>query len=74
MSQATAADVADLDIREQIVRIDRSIAETRKFQAETNKLKADRWIAPFLAGGTFIVAVGGLVTGILSLLKLTGHG
>ena len=52
----------------------RAIAETQKFQAEANRLKADRWIAPFLAGGTFIVAVGGLVTGVLSLMKLSGHG
>ena len=73
MSDITA-NLPSLDIREQIVRIDRAIAETQKFQAEANKLKADRWIAPFLAGGTFIVAVGGLVTGVLSLMKLSGHG
>ena len=73
MSDITA-NLPGLDIREQIVRIDRAIAKTQKFQAEANKLKADRWIAPFLAGGTFIVAVGGLVTGVLSLLKLSGHG
>ena len=67
-------DTTDLDLHEHLVRIDRAIAEPRKFQAEASKLKADRWIAPFLAGGTFIVAVGGLVTGLLSLLKLSGHG
>ena len=73
MSQATA-DYPSLDIREQIVRIDRAITGTQKFQAEAGKLKADRWFAPFIATATFIAAVGGLVTGILSLLRASGHG
>ena len=77
-----AADYPTLDIREQIARIDRAIVENAKFQAETRKLNAeaqkltaDRWVAPFIATGTFIAAVGGLVTGILALLLHTsGHG
>jgi F0F1-type ATP synthase assembly protein I len=52
----------ELNLRDQITRIDRAIAETHKSQAETNKLQAesakfqaeatklrvDRWIAPLL--------------------------
>ena len=72
MSQV--ADLPALDLREQIVRIDRAIMETRKFQAEAGKLKADRWFAPFIATGTFIAAVGGLVTGVLALMRQAGHG
>jgi hypothetical protein len=52
-----------LDIREQIIRIDRAIAETHKLQAETNKFSAeaaklrwDRWIAPVAAVATVIIA------------------
>lgn len=72
MSQSS--DFPTLDIREQIVRIDRAIAETQKFQAETGKLRADRWFAPVIATGALIAAVGGLVTGILALLRQSGHG
>ena len=68
------SDLPQLDLREQIVRIDRAIVETQKSQAEAAKLKADRWIAPLLAGGTFIAATGGLITGVLALLRHAGHG
>lgn len=80
MSQA-ADDASTLDIREQIARIDRAIVENAKFQAETGKLnaeaqklRADRWFAPIIATGTFIAAVGGLVTGVLALLLRASHG
>lgn len=94
MSQATA-DYSSLDIREQIVRIDRAIAETQKFQAgvgrmnveasklsaETSKLDAegrklgrDVRLFSIVVAVTFVSAVGGLVTGILSLLRASAHG
>ena len=54
-----------LNLREQITRIDRSIAETEKLQAETRKfvsesrkLDRDRWLAPALA---IVSAIGGLL-------------
>jgi hypothetical protein len=76
-----------LDIREQINRIDRSIAETEKLQAETRKFTAeqqklisesrkldrDRWLAPALA---IVSAIGGLFgTGsfIAALLHAAAH-
>ena len=94
MSDA-AADRSGLDIREQIVRIDRAIAETQKFQAEigrmnieaaklsaeTRKLDAegrklgrDARLSSVVVAVTFVSAVGGLVTGILSLMRASGHG
>lgn len=67
-----------LDLREQIARIDRMIAETAKLQDETRKFVAearkldsearkldrDRGLAPWLAAAG---AIGGLIT-LLSLL------
>lgn len=50
----TTADQPELDIREQIVRIDRAIAETQKFHAEIGKIQRDRLLAPF------VVIFGGL--------------
>ena len=55
----------ELDIREQIVRIDQMIAETQKYTAEQHKLLAEaskfrmeRWLSPIIivagAIGTFI--------------------
>ena len=94
MSEA-AADLSGLDIREQIVRIDRAIAETQKFQAEigrmnieatkpsaeTRKLDAegrklgrDARLSSIVVAVTFVSAVGWLVTGILSLMRASGHG
>jgi hypothetical protein len=66
----------ELDLREQIVRIDRAIAETGKFQAEqrkfiaeAQKLDRDRWLAPALA----IAAVIGGLLGVASFIaKLIG--
>ena len=75
------ADHPTLDIREQIARIDRLVVENARLQTETRrlnvgggKLTANRWVAPFIATGTFVAAVGGFVTNILSLLRTTGHG
>lgn len=66
MSDATVS----LDVREQIVRIDRAIAETAKFSAETRKLLREArfigWqvIAALLATG---VAGGALLARVLHL-------
>jgi len=54
-----------LDLREQLVRIDRAMSENQKFQAEREKLLAeaaklnrDRWLAPVLA---IAAVIGGLL-------------
>lgn len=68
----------ELDWREQIARIDRAQAETRKFVAERDKLLAeagklnrDRGLAPWLVAG----AVAGGVATVASLaLRLIGAG
>ncbi len=73
MSDA-AADMPALDIREQIVRIDRAIAETQKFLAETGKPQRERGLAPFIAGATLVGGAGGAFAGIMALLRATGHG
>lgn len=51
-----------LDLREQIVRMDRAIAEAQK-------LTWDRWLAPALA----IAAVGGLLGIATFIAHLIGH-
>ena len=58
MSDATSE---ALNLREQIVRIDRAITETHKFQAEAAKLHRDRFFAPVLTAA----AVSGAVATIL---------
>ena len=61
-----AADYTDrLNLREQIVRIDRAIAETHKFQAEAAKLNRDRFLAPLLAAGAMAGVVGAVIPLIL---------
>ncbi|MBV9290034.1 MAG: hypothetical protein JO288_19855 [Hyphomicrobiales bacterium] len=65
-----------LDLREQIIRIDRSIAETEKLQAETRKyvsetrrIDRERWWFPFLQRVTLAVSTaagGGLVAAIVA--------
>lgn len=60
---------AELDIREQIVRIDRAIAETGRLQAETRKLTSEqldkeRWWFPWLQLLTLVIssaAIGAVV-------------
>lgn len=76
MSTTAPTDSGNLDIKEQIVRIDRMIAESRKFSAEQNKLaeeasklKRDRFFIPLLAAS----ALGGvIVTGLNLWLRYTG--
>ena len=66
-----------LDIREQIVRIDRAIAETRKFVSERDKLaeeaaksSRDRWLAPVLAIVSVIGGLAGFTSAIVTATRL----
>ena len=66
-----------LMIREAIVRIDRMIDEAAKFRAEAGKLQAeadkfrrDRFLAPVLAAG----ALGGAIAAILAILSRAWGG
>ena len=59
MSEATPA--VDLDLREQIARIDRAQAETQKFAAEQRKLTAEA--AKFTRDPWFLV-VGALIAAL----------
>ena len=61
----TTDDILGLNLREQLIRIDRAIAESQKFQAEREKLLAeaaklnrDHWLAPVLA---IAAVIGGLL-------------
>ena len=76
--------IPSLDIQEQIIRIDRAIAETQKFQREADKLRSeerkldrDRWLAPaFAAAGFFgATAIGATVAflGPLVIRHFGGH-
>ena len=53
----SAGSPGSLDIEEQIVRIERNLAEIRKLQAEADKFKRDRLLAPVIAIASFVVAV-----------------
>ena len=68
---------ASLDLREQIVRIDRAIAETQKFQEEATKLRAegakynrDRSLASWLG---LAGAIGGIIALVTFFLRLSGR-
>ena len=67
-----SASAESLDLREQIVRIDRAIAETRKFQAESDKLRRDRSMLPVTAIATIMGAGGALVAATVALMKALG--
>ena len=76
MSDAASA---GLDLREQIARIDRSIAETQKFQDEANKLRAeagklsrDRFLAPLVVTAAFLGATLAIL-GPPALRVILGH-
>ena len=63
-----------LDLREQLIRIDRAMAESQKFQAEREKLLAEaakfnreRWLAPVLA---IAAVIGGLLGAATFIAKL----
>jgi hypothetical protein len=65
----------NFDLREQMVRIDRAIAESRKFAAEQNKLAEEaqklhherRWLVPLalLGNGALAAIIGALVARLL---------
>ncbi len=78
MSGASATP-ADFDLREQLVRIDRMLAETHKFQEESNQFAAEiqkvgreRWLAPVIASASVIAAFGGAIAATLAVLRI-GH-
>ena len=74
------SDTADLDIKEQITRINRSIEETRKFVAEQRKLmeeagkltaeaakmNRERKLAPLVLFGTFLAALVGALASLVA--------
>lgn len=72
MSDATA-DIADrLNLREQIVRIDRAIDEAAKFRSERAKLDAeaakfhrDRFLAPALALAATLGAIAAVAPALI---------
>ena len=72
---------ASLDLREQIVRIDRIIEESHEFTAEQHKLLAearkldrDRWLAPVLAIIAAAGGVAGFASAVITLMRLSGRG
>lgn len=64
MSEFSAETAELLNIREQIVRIDRNIADTQKLAAEARKFDRERFLAPILAAG----ALGGVLAAAVPLL------
>jgi hypothetical protein len=67
---------AQLDLREQIARIDRAIEETHKFTAESRKLEAearkldrDRRLAPWQVAVVTMGGIAALVGGLLTIVK-----
>ena len=58
LMSSSAADRPELDIREQLVRIDRAIAETRKFQADIGNIQRDRLLQPFVVIFGCLAALG----------------
>ena len=70
-----AIDPPNLDIREQIARIDRSLDEPAKFRservkldAEAAKLRRDRFLAPAVALAATLGAIAALTPAILRAL------
>ncbi len=51
----------DFNLREQIARIDRAQAETRKFVEEASKLKVERYVTP-------VAALAAIVSGAFTAL------
>jgi hypothetical protein len=64
----------ELDIREQIVRIDRMIEETQKFREETRKISRERTLAlaPWQVVVTAMGTGGALVAATVALMKVLG--
>ena len=62
-------DIPQLDLREQIVRIDRNIAETQKLQAEARKFNRDPW---FVLVGAALAIAAGVVARLPEILHAVG--
>jgi len=56
MSDIPHDDRDQLDIREQIARIDRNQAEVQKLFAEAAKFKRERWVIPVTVAGALLAA------------------
>ncbi len=79
---------SELILRDTYARIDRQLAETRKFSeesiklvaaahkfnAEASKLGRDRWLAPVIAVASTIGAVAASIAAYGSLIRASGHG
>lgn len=63
------SDQPELDLRKELVRIDRDRAETQKLLAEAQKFKRERWIVPFSVIGAVLAAI---VARLPELLKAFG--
>jgi hypothetical protein len=61
-----------LDIRAQIARIDRDIAENAKLRAEAQKFRRERWIVPVTVAGALLAAIVARLPEILRALGLAG--
>jgi len=75
----SGATLSSLDLQEQIVRIDRAVAEMHKFQsesgksrAESQKLSRNRFLAPLAAAAAFFGATLAII-GPVVLRSLFGH-
>jgi hypothetical protein len=71
----------DIDLREQLIRIDLAIAETHKFQqesdefaAEARKMARDYKLSPILVVGAVMTGIGSLLGAITFVLRLSGKG
>ena len=62
------APIPELDLREQLVRIDRNLAETHKLLAEARKFGRDPW---FLVIGAILA---GVFTRLPEILRALGIG
>ena len=66
----SASTQPDLDLREQIARIDRTLAETQKFFAERDKLAAEARKLSRERVIQVLLAVTGLIGGIITVAQL----
>ncbi len=67
MSDASTNAADQLNLREQIVRIDRNIAETQKFFAEARKFDRERWL---ILVGAFGGVAGMIAAGVTAAKAL----
>ena len=60
----------ELNLREQIARIDRTQAEASKMTAEVAQIKFNTKLEPWRVGLSGVVAGGALVTAVIALLEV----